>query len=110
MLVATPCALLFPHVHGVWSIIDLLCFGFSVLASFSVTVVYVQKLLPKNVALASGLSIGFGIGAGGIGSIFMGGISDLFGVPTVFTILSVLPLVAALIAFFIPSDRKLSAA
>ncbi len=104
MLIATPFALLFPYLHGAWSVIDLLFFGFSVLSSFSVSVVYMQKMLPENIGMASGLSIGFGVGAGGIGSVFMGSISDVFGVSTVFTILSLLPLGGAVFAFFLPKD------
>ncbi|MDP4157592.1 MAG: MFS transporter, partial [Bacillota bacterium] len=76
MLIATPFALAFPYLHGALSVLDLLFFGFSVLSSFSVSVVYMQMMLPKNIGMASGLSIGFGVGAGGIGSVFMGGISD----------------------------------
>ncbi|OIK10834.1 MFS transporter [Bacillus sp. MUM 116] len=106
MLIATPFALIFPYVHGVLSVLVLLLFGFSVLSSFSVSVVYMQLMLPKSIGLASGLSIGFGVGAGGIGSVFMGGISDIFGVTTVFTILSILPLAGSLIAVFLPNDRK----
>lgn len=105
MLIATPFALIFPYVHGVWAVIDLLCFGFSVLSSFSVSVVYMQQMLPENIGMASGLSIGFGVGAGGIGSVFMGGISDIFGVASVFTILSLLPLVGSIFAAFLPNDR-----
>ncbi|WP_235824865.1 MFS transporter [Bacillus salipaludis] len=105
MLIATPFALIFPYVHGVLAVIDLLCFGFSVLSSFSVSVVYMQQMLPENIGMASGLSIGFGVGAGGIGSVFMGGISDIFGVATVFTILSLLPLAGSIIAAFLPNDR-----
>ncbi|MBB2482363.1 MFS transporter [Bacillus sp. APMAM] len=105
MLLATPFALIFPYVHGVLSVLDLLLFGFCVLSSFSVSVVYMQRMLPENIGLASGLSIGFGVGAGGIGSVFMGGISDIFGVATVFTILSLLPLAGSLISVFLPSDR-----
>ena len=106
MFLAAPFAILFPHLNGFLSYVDLLLFGFSVLSSFSVTVVYMQKLLPKNIALASGLSIGFGVGAGGIGSIFMGGISDWLGVSTVFAVLSILPLIGGIIAIFLPSDRS----
>lgn len=106
MLIATPFALIFPYVHGVLSVLVLLLFGFSVLSTFSISVVFMQLMLPKNIALASGLSIGFGVGAGGIGSVFMGGISDIFGVTTVYTILSVLPLAGSLIAVFLPNDRK----
>jgi FSR family fosmidomycin resistance protein-like MFS transporter len=105
MLLATPFAIIFPYLHGVLSIIDLLFFGFCVLSSFSVSVVFMQHMLPENIGLASGLSIGFGVGAGGIGSVFMGGISDIFGVATVFTILSILPLAGSMLAFFLPNDR-----
>ena len=105
MFVATPFAIFFPYLSGFLSYIDLLLFGFSVLSSFSVTVVYMQKLLPKNIALASGLSIGFGVGAGGIGSIFMGSLSDWLGVSVVFGVLSILPLLGGIFAIFLPSDR-----
>ncbi|MEH7120498.1 MFS transporter [Neobacillus vireti] len=105
MLIATPFAMIFPYTHGVWAVIDLIFFGFSVLSSFSVSVVYMQHMLPENIGMASGLSIGFGVGAGGIGSVFMGGVSDIFGVATVFTILSLLPLAGSLIAAFLPNDR-----
>jgi len=105
MLLATPFAIIFPYLHGVFSNIDLLFFGFFVLSSSSASVVYMQHMLPENIGLASGLSIGFGVGAGGIGSVFMGGISDVFGVATVFTILSLLPLAGSILAFFLPNDR-----
>ncbi|MCM3224781.1 MFS transporter [Terribacillus saccharophilus] len=106
MLLATPFALVFPHVHGALSVIVLLFFGFSVLSSFSASVVYMQRMLPQSIGLASGLAIGFGVGAGGIGSVFMGGISDAYGVSTVFTILSFLPLAGAIIAFFLPKYQE----
>ena len=97
----------FPYTHGALAVIDLLFFGFSVLSSFAVTVVLMQMMLPKNIALASGLSIGFGVGAGGIGT-FMGGTSDLFGVGTVFIILSVLPLLGSILGVFLPRDVQRS--
>lgn len=108
MFIAAPFALIFPYVNGWLTVVVLLLFGFSVLSSFSVSVVYMQKLLPKNIALASGLTIGFGVGAGGIGSVLMGGISDIVGVSLVFSILSLLPLVGGLIALFLPSEKKLA--
>lgn len=107
MFFATPFALLFPHTSGFMAVIILLLFGFTVLSSFSISVVYMQALLPKNLALASGLSIGFGVGAGGIGSVFLGSISDLLGVSTVFTILSLLPLLGAVLALFLPNEERL---
>ena len=103
MVVATPFAIMFSHLSGSLRVMDLLLFGFSVLSSFSVTVVYMQRLLPNNVALASGLSIGFSIGAGGIGSLFLSGLSDALGVAAVFTVLSFLPLAGGILALFLPN-------
>lgn len=108
MFFATPFALLLPYTDGVWAVFVLLLFGFSVLSSFSVTVIYMQKMLPKNIAMASGLTIGFGVGAGGIGAVFMGGLSDLLGVATVFTVLSLLPLISGILALFLPNEKKLA--
>jgi FSR family fosmidomycin resistance protein-like MFS transporter len=103
---AIPFALLLPHIHSGWlTALVLLFFGFFVLSSFAVTVVYAQMLLPRNLALASGLNIGFGVGAGGIGAMVLGAISDQHGVGVVFQILSVLPLLAAALAVFLPPDK-----
>ena len=106
LLFAIPFALLLPHVHNVVSItVVLLLLGFFVLASFAVTVVYAQMLLPRNLALASGLNIGFGVGAGGIGATLLGNWADLYGVGVVFQILSFLPILAILFAVFLPKDK-----
>ncbi len=104
---AIPFALMLPHVHSDWATaVVLLLFGFFVLSSFAVTVVYAQMLLPRNLALASGLNIGFGVGAGGIGAMVLGAVSDHYGVGVVFQILSVLPLFAAALAVFLPRDKR----
>ncbi|MFC4619831.1 MFS transporter [Camelliibacillus cellulosilyticus] len=107
MALTIPFAWLLPHAHGIWTILVLLIFGFLVLSSFAVTVVYGQKMLPDNVGLASGLMIGLGVGAGGIGATFMGWISDQFGVGFVFDLFVFLPLLGAFFTLFIPSNKKL---
>jgi MFS transporter, FSR family, fosmidomycin resistance protein len=109
MFVASPFAWILPHVHGVVAVIVLILFGLSVLSSFAVTVVYGQGLLPRNLAMASGLTIGLGVGAGGIGAELLGTISDVYGVSVVFDILAFLPIIAAVITLFLPDDRKIEA-
>ena len=95
MLLSIPFAGLLPHTAGgVWGIVVLIAFGLSVLSSFAVTVVYCQQLLPRNLALASGLMIGFGVGAGGIGATMMGSLADSYGVSTIFNLLVFLPIAA----------------
>lgn len=107
MFLTIPFAWLLPYVNGVMAIIVLILFGFFVLSSFVVTVVYGQMMLPNNIGLASGLMIGLAVGAGGIGATFMGWISDHFGVDFIFDMFVVLPIVAAMITLLLPSEKKL---
>ncbi|TGA97641.1 MFS transporter [Sporolactobacillus shoreae] len=107
MVVTIPFAWLLPHVHGIWSIIVLFIFGLFVLSSFAVTVVYGQLMFPKNIGLVSGLMVGFGIGAGGIGATLIGWLSDQYGVYAVFNLFVFLPLFAAIITLFLPSEKSL---
>ncbi|MGV3487714.1 MAG: MFS transporter [Tuberibacillus sp.] len=107
MALTIPFAWILPHVHGIVAVVVLFIYGFLVLSSFAVTVVYGQSMLPDNIGLASGLMIGFGVGAGGIGAALMGWISDHYGIHVVFDLFVILPLIGTLFTFFIPSQRKL---
>lgn len=106
MLLAVPFAWLLPRLSGAAAAVDLILFGFFVLSSFAVTVVYAQQLLPRNIGLASGLMVGFGVGAGGIGATFLGWLSDHYGVTVVFDLLAVMPMLAFLLSLFLLDDRK----
>lgn len=64
--------------HLLMVIVTLL--GMLLISTFSVTVVMGQNLLPSNVGVASGLLVGFAIGAGGIGVTLLGVIADHLGV------------------------------
>lgn len=108
MLLSIPFAIGTPFLHGTLALVVLIPFGFFILSSFAVTVVYMQYLLPRNISLASGLSIGFGVGAGGIGATFFGVLSDHVGLSTVFYVLMLLPILGSALCFFLPSDRGTS--
>lgn len=107
MFLTIPFAWILPHASGVWAIIVLVLFGFFVLSSFVVTVVYGQMMLPNNIGLASGLMIGLAVGAGGIGATIMGWLSDHYGVEFIFDLFVIIPLVAAITTLFLPSEKKL---
>ncbi|GMA63297.1 MFS transporter [Alicyclobacillus fastidiosus] len=106
MLCSIPFALLLPFLHGAAALFILIPFGFFILSSFAVTVVYCQYLLPRNISLASGLTIGFGVGAGGIGATFFGALSDAVGLKIVFYVLMFLPILGSLLSFFLPNDAR----
>lgn len=80
--------------------------GASLLASFSVTVVLAQELLPRNLGLASGLILGLGFGTGGLGVAISGWIADQVGLHQTFWIIALVPLLAALLAAFIKAPKK----
>ena len=82
--------------------------GISLLASFSVTVVFAQELLPQHLGVASGLTFGLSFGAGGVGVGLSGLLADLFGLQTSVWLLVLLPGIAGLIALTLspPRDRR----
>ncbi|MGZ6249751.1 MAG: MFS transporter [Syntrophales bacterium] len=82
--------------------------GMTLISTFSVTVVMAQQLLPKNLGVASGLMVGFAIGAGGICVTLLGVIADHFGVPAALKSIMLLPLVGFLLSAFLryPEYRK----
>ena len=75
------------------------------MSTFSVTVVYGQRLLPDNIGLASGLVLGFAVGMGSIGVSVLGVIADHFGLPLVMNILGFLPAAGIVVALVLPDDR-----
>lgn len=79
--------------------------GMALLASFSVTVVFAQELLPQHLGLASGLTLGLAFGAGGLGVGMSGLMADLLGLRTSVWILVLLPGLAGLLALTLRSPR-----
>jgi FSR family fosmidomycin resistance protein-like MFS transporter len=82
--------------------------GMALLASFSVTVVFAQELLPQHIGLASGLTLGLAFGAGGLGVAMSGIMADLFGLSASVWILVFLPGLAGLFALTLRSPQRLA--
>jgi FSR family fosmidomycin resistance protein-like MFS transporter len=82
--------------------------GMTLISTFSVTVVMAQQLLPKNLGVASGLMVGFAIGASGICVTLLGVIADHFGVPVALKSIMILPFAGFLLSTFLryPEDSK----
>jgi MFS transporter, FSR family, fosmidomycin resistance protein len=85
--------------------------GMICISTFSVTVVMAQQLLPKSLGVASGLMVGFAIGAGGICVTLLGVIADHFGVPVALKSITVLPIIGFLLSTVLkyPEQKKDSA-
>ena len=81
--------------------------GFFIIGSFATTILLAQALLPNNVGMASGLTIGFSVGMGGFGVTLLGYLADIYGLPFVMGLLALLPILAAFVALWIPIPEKL---
>ena len=75
--------------------------GLVMLSSFSVTVAMAQRLLPYNIGMASGLTVGFSIGAGGLGVTLLGLIADAYGVLAALKFIIVIPIIGFLLSMLV---------
>ena len=81
--------------------------GFAIIGSFATTIILAQSLLPNNVGMAAGLTIGFSVGMGGFGVTMLGILADNWGLPLVMQLITWLPVAAAIIAVWIPIPAEL---
>jgi FSR family fosmidomycin resistance protein-like MFS transporter len=79
-----------------WALLALA--GGMLLASFAVTTVFAQELLPQHLGLASGLTLGLAFGAGGVGVGLSGLLADAAGLQASVWVLLALPGLAGLLA------------
>ena len=104
MLGTLPFSIFIPFVPSAVAFILLVISGFILMTSFSVTVVYAQELVPGKMSTMSGLTVGLAFGMGAVGSVGLGFIADLIGLPTMISALGFLPLIG-LSACLLPSDQ-----
>lgn len=104
MLATVPFSILIPFVPPLIAFIFLTLTGFILMASFSVTVVYAQELVPGKIGTMSGLTVGLAFGMGAIGSVGLGYIADIFSLSSMVSSLGFLPFLG-LLAFLLPSDQ-----
>lgn len=101
LLVATPFVYLIGHCQGLGLVIALAASGFFLVSTFAVTVVLNQEALPRALGVASGLSIGFAVGGGGLLVLFLGHYASQVGILRVLHLLFVLSLLSAAMAFIL---------
>jgi FSR family fosmidomycin resistance protein-like MFS transporter len=106
MILCVPLLFLFLQVGGTWVFILLFLVGFLLISSFSVTIVMGQMILKNRLGMASGLTMGFVIGMGGIGAGLLGIVADSWGVMTVLKLIAYMPAVGFVPALMIPYDFK----
>jgi FSR family fosmidomycin resistance protein-like MFS transporter len=105
LLAALPFGVLFLSVRGALAFVMLGIFGALLTSSFTVSVVLAQAYLPRNAGMASGLIVGFAIGAGGLGVTALGWVADRHGLPAALWISALTPLLAFVATRFLPAPR-----
>jgi FSR family fosmidomycin resistance protein-like MFS transporter len=78
--------------------------GFVTIMSFSVTVVMGQEYLPHRLGIASGVTLGFAIGVGGVAAALLGALADHAGLPTVMWTIALLPIAGTALALTLPES------
>jgi MFS transporter, FSR family, fosmidomycin resistance protein len=74
-------------------------------STFTMSVVLGQAYLPRSPGMASGLIVGFAIGAGGIGATGLGWVADHWGLTTALGISAAMPLAGFVAALFLPDPQ-----
>ena len=106
MMFSVPLLFLFLEGSGIWVFIILFLVGLLLISSFSVTIVMGQRILRNRIGMASGLTVGFVIGMGGVGAGLLGMVADSWGVMTVLKLIAYMPAVGFIPALLIPYDFK----
>lgn len=102
---ALPFGALFLLVDGPLRLVMLALFGAVLTSTFSVSVVLGQAYLPRSAGMASGLMVGFAMGAGGLGATALGWLADRWGVPAVLWLCALMPITGVVASRFLPASR-----
>jgi len=105
LLLASPIAVSFLFVPTAAAVVVLGVLGLVLVSTFTVSVVLGQAYLPKHPGMASGLIVGFAIGAGGVGASALGWVADHWGLSAALGISAVMPLAGFLVALFLPDPK-----
>ena len=105
LLLIVPIAVSFLLVNKAMAVVVLGILGFVLVSTFTVSVVLGQAYMPRNPGMASGMIVGFAIGAGGLGVTGLGWLADRFGLSAALWVSALMPLVGFAAALFLPEPR-----
>ncbi len=106
MIITCPMLLIFINTTGIIQLVTIAIAGSALISASSVTVVMAQATMPKSIGLASGLTLGLGFGAGGLGAAALGKFADWQGLFQTMLVISLLPIIIIFLSSFIDRDKK----
>ncbi len=105
VIATPPLVVVFVAVGGWVGAVALALVGVCVVSTFGVTGVMSQEYLPSRIGLASGISIGFSIGLGGIAALALGAVADSIDLRTAMYACAAVPALAIVPGLLLPSSR-----
>jgi FSR family fosmidomycin resistance protein-like MFS transporter len=106
MVAVPPLLVVFIVVGGIPGAICLALVGACVIGTFGLTLVMAQEYLPDRIGMASGLSIGFSIGLGGIGAVALGAVADSVDLRAAMWVVAAAPVLAIVLGLRLPSSTR----
>ena len=106
LVAAAPLTLLIAISPGLYAWPVMAVAGMALVASNGVTVVQAQELLPGNVGLAAGLTLGLGFGLSGLITFVVSTVTKVASPEETLALVAALPLVAASLAMTMPVERR----
>ena len=103
---ATPLILAYVLVGGLVGAVALALSGAAIIGTFGVTLVMSQEYMPGRVGMASGLSIGFAIGLGGVAALLLGAVADAVDLETALLATAAGPALAIVLSLALPPSRR----
>jgi len=105
LLLTGPLILAYLVFGGPAGAVALALVGACVIGTFGVTMVMGQEYLPRHIGMASGLTVGFGIGIGGVGAVVVGALADRIDLDSALYVGAVMPVIALGLAVFLPPTQ-----
>lgn len=104
-----PIALLmywFLSAGGIWSFVILALANILLSATATSSLLLTQRMMPQNIGMASGFTLGFSVGLGTMGVLGLGQVADVWGILRVFDILVLLPILGFILTLFIREPKS----
>lgn len=99
---------LFPIAGDIGAFVVLSLASILLSATFTSSLILAQRMMPNNVGMASGLTIGLSVGLGAMGVLALGKVADVWGMPLIFTVLACLPIIGFVLTLFVKEPEEVA--
>lgn len=91
---------------GILGAIAVVLAGATTVSGFGLTTVMGQEYLPSKIALASGMTVGFAMGLGGVAAVMLGVVADAVDLRAALLFTAVAPAAGAVVALWLPKEER----